>query len=311
MISGRWTRAFFWVGALALNACMTPQLQVYQPTGASALPQRVAVLPFTLEPSLEAAEHPERIFRQVFFNYFSYLGYQDLPPREVDARLQRAGLLPPERLIQADAASLRRALGVDAVIFGRVLDANNLTAGIYAETRLEAELRMLDLRSGRTLWKLDHHEIELSGIAQSTVVSMVQDQIDNSETRYAYYRAAELFSVKAMEQIPDPGRIARRPLRPPVIQSIRANVRPGQVLRPGDEILVEIRGPAGLQASFDIGNARTRLPMREIKPGWYRGRYRIGEQDRLDQALIIGRLVDRNGLVSKKIFRTLVQFEQV
>lgn len=291
---------------LLLGACTTPDIQMVRPLADAGGPSTVAVLPFTLDVKLDKDERPQSIFRKVFYSYFSYLGYRDLKLEEVDRRLKNAGYRSAAAVRQIPHDELKRILGVDAVIFGRVIDANNFTGGLYAETRLEAELEFWDLNRNEKLWVLDHHEIELSGIAQSTIVNMVQDQLNNSETDIAYYRSAEVFAVKAMKKIPDPARLHRRHVHPPVIKSMQANIRPGQVLKEGDLIEVWLEGPKGLTASFDIGSARTYQMMEEISPGVYQGSYSVTKDDRFERALIIGRLQDDEGLIGKKILNTLV-----
>ncbi|MFQ5482466.1 MAG: hypothetical protein ACE5ER_06870 [Nitrospinaceae bacterium] len=283
---------------------MTPRVQVFESAESAGIPKVVAVLPFTMEAGRKVPGHPEKLFRQVFFDYFSYLGYRDLPLEDVDKRLKRAGHWDPVTIFSLPAAELRRILKVDAVVRGRILDANNFTGGVYAETRLEGRLDLVDLNREKVIWQVDHHEIELSGIAQSTVVTMVQDQLANSETQEAYFRAAEAFTVKVLEKIPDPANW--RPPAPqlPGILGIWANVEPGKVLQPGDLIEVTLTGDAGLTATFDIGSARTRLPMKEVRPGVYRGVYQVTPGDHFGQSLIIGRLEDAAGQVRKKVFKT-------
>ncbi len=293
-------------GGLLFSACTTPDIQMVRPLADASGPSTVAVLPFSLEVELDAGERPQSIFRKVFYSYFSYLGYRDLKLEEVDRRLRKAGYRSVQAIHKIPRAELKRILGVDAVIYGRVVDASNFTAGVYAETRLKAELEFWELTGDKPLWVLDHHEIELSGIAQSTIVNMVQDQIINSETDLAYYRSAEVFAVKAMKKIPDPARLHKKHVHPPVIKSMQANLRPGQLLKEGDMIEVLLVGPKGLKASFDIGSDLTYQAMQEIAPGVYQGSYSIKKEDRFERALIIGRLQDHEGLIGKKILNTLV-----
>ena len=306
MLSRPLIRSFFLTACLVLSACTSPDIQLYRPLEETAAPETVAVLPFSIDPQFTGDGNPEVIFRKVFFSYFTYLGYRDMPLDEIDRRLKNAGYRSVAAIHKAPPSQLRRVLGVDAVILGRVVDASNITAGVYAETRLKGEIEFWDLKQNLPIWKLDHHEIDLSGIAQSTIVNMVQDQINNSETQLAYYRSAEVFAVKAMQKIPDPGKLDTQPVHPPVITGLSSNISPGQALKEGDTIEVMLQGPAGLRASFDIGSAITHWPMQEIAPGVYQGAYHVKPEDRFDRALIIGRIQDDHGLIGKKILNTLV-----
>ena len=53
-------------------------------------PYAVAILPFETDEEL-SRDKPDIILREVFFAYFSYLGYADMPPAEVDRKLKAAG----------------------------------------------------------------------------------------------------------------------------------------------------------------------------------------------------------------------------
>jgi len=79
--------------ALVLGACGTANVQVYKKMDPGAsYAGSVAVLPFTTaDDMLEKEKKPHEILREVFFNYFSYLGYTDLPLKEVDRRLEAEG----------------------------------------------------------------------------------------------------------------------------------------------------------------------------------------------------------------------------
>ena len=94
----------------------------------------------------------------MFSNFFSYLGYTDLPPDKVDrklARLIKTGVNPAD--LPND--QLRKILETDAVIRGHVIDATNYTGGIYAETSIQAKIELVDLRSGEVLWETEHTEL--------------------------------------------------------------------------------------------------------------------------------------------------------
>ena len=101
-------------------------------------PKTVAVLPFTLAGPTPEGVSVHRIFRKCFFNYFSYLGYLDMPLETVDNKLQVAGMKKFKQVLELSPERLKEILGVDAVIKGRVLDTSNFTGGIHAELPLKA-----------------------------------------------------------------------------------------------------------------------------------------------------------------------------
>ena len=55
-------------------------------------PNTVAILPFTLAGPTPEGVPVHRLFRECFFNYFSYLGYVDIPLETIDNKLHAAGM---------------------------------------------------------------------------------------------------------------------------------------------------------------------------------------------------------------------------
>jgi len=267
-------------------------------------PLTVAILPFSKEADIPAEEGPDWLLREVFFNYFSYEGYTDIPLDEVDRRLKVGGLTTVEAIKQTPPSELQKILGVDAIINGHILAANNFTGGVYAETRIGATLIMTDLRTGEQLWEVEHTEIESSGILQSSVVAIVQDQVANLEVYDAYYKVAETFTNKVLEQIPDPASARMAGVKLPKIEKIQTNINQNKHFATHDTILVRIIGHPGLTAQFDIGSWKTGIPMKEVTPGRYEGSYEVKPEDYVDKALIIGSLKNKKGFIGKKVYRS-------
>lgn len=300
------------VAALAvcvvLGGCGTANVHVQNNLKpGSPFPRSVAILPFsTAKDVLEKEKKPHEILREVFFDYFSYLGYTDLPLEEVDRRLTEAGMpverddpknytLPPEELA--------KILKVDAVVRGHILRANNFTGGLHSETLINARLEMVDLKTGALVWNVEHEEMDYSGIATPSFIDIVKKQVENAKVQHAYHKTAEAFVVQVVQQIPDPAGLREQEVRLPEITELRTNLRPGRVLKSGEKVRVAFAGPRGHSATFDIGNWKTGIPMLEIAPGRYSGSYEIAEGDRIADALIIASLKDPSGFSGKKYFR--------
>lgn len=289
---------------LALVSCASPKVHVSKYLeNNTASPKSVAILPFTLEKNIKEEESPHTIFRDVFFNNFSFLGYNDMPLDEVDQKLHHAGV-PIEEASKLRHHELKRILGVDAVIRGHLLKVNNFTAGFHAETLIHAKLEMVDLETGNSLWEVDHTERSYSGIASPTIVDIIQEQVENAKVKQAYYKTSEMFCQQVLSQIPDPAADRAGEVKLPTIASIETNVRADRKLKTSDSIYVSMRGQEGLKATFDIGSWRTSIPMKEISPGLYTGTYVIKNGDQVLSAFIIGTLKDQKGLASKKYYKT-------
>ena len=266
-------------------------------------PNTVAILPFTLAGPTPEGVPVHRLFRECFFNYFSYLGYVDVPLETIDYKLQAAGMKKYKEVLGFSPEKLRDILAVDAVIKGQVLETNNFTGGIHAETSIKAKIEMIDLRTGETLWETEHKERIYSGILSPNFVEIIKDQMDNAKVHQALYKTAEMFSIGIMMKIPDPTAVWQKEIRLPEIKSIETNLKPNQKLKPNDRIYVNLIGDAGLKGSFGIGSWKSNIPLKEITPGMYSGSYIVQESDEISSALIVGTLKNAQGLAGKRFYK--------
>ena len=301
-------KEFRWLIGLVLIAfigtgCGTAKVQVYQYVDAETnYPRSVAILPFSYDSEIAEGKRPHRILREVFFSFFSYLGYSDLPLDTIDRKVAptiKAGV----NLNDLSNSQLREMLGTDAVIRGHVMNATNFTAGIYAETSIKAKLKMIDLRTDEVMWETEHNELNHSSIVMPAVIDLIKDQVDNFEVREAYYKAAESFTLKVLKQVPDPSSVRQNEVHLPRIESIEANILGNSKLQPNDLIYVSMEGESGLTAHFDIGSFKSHIAMKEVSPGLYTGSYRVKKGDIIDNALIIGCLTSKQGLTAKKFYK--------
>ena len=291
------------LAVLTLMNCGKARVDVHHDTGKNwDYPETVAVLPFFYDSSLDQNKDTSSIFREAFFNYFSYLGYNDLALDIVDLKLKpiiKTGV----SVNDISNGQLMKTLGVDAVIRGSILNATNFTAGIYAETSIEANLEMIDIRTNKVLWNTKHIESDTSGILTPSLVDFFDDQVNNSKVNEAYNRVAESFVLKILAKIPDPASLRHNEVRLPRIEYIEANIKGNNKLQPNDLIYVSMQGESNLVGHFDIGSFKTGIPMKEVSPGLYTGSYRIKKGDRIDSALIIASLSTKNGLTAKKFYK--------
>jgi hypothetical protein len=66
-------------------------------------------------------------------------------------------------------------------------------------------------------------------------------------------------------------------------------------LQESDVLTVTLKGPAGGRARFDIGTFKTGLPMEEISPGIYEGKYEVQKNDSAKEQDILVRLQAKDG----------------
>ena len=292
--------------ALFFGGCAAAKVKVYLPMEENTIfPRTVAILPFTIAEDVKEKDNPpHHIFREVFFNYFSYLGYTDVALVTIDKRLNEYGVTVSPNPQEMDLATLKKALNADAIVMGHILEANNFTGGFHAETVVRAKLVMLDLTTGESIWDVDHTEMAYSGIAAPSVVDIIQEQIENSKVELAYYKSVEMFSMQVMKQIPDPAKLRYGEVQLPTITRIETNIHPNHKLGANDLIQVRLYGQPGLKATFDIGSWRTSINMKEVAPGLYTGSYTIEAGDHIENAFIIGTLKNKDGFASKKFYKS-------
>ena len=289
--------------ALIGAGCGKARVDIFHEAGDNwDYPKSVAILPFSFDSAVEENKSTHSILRKTFLNYFSYLGYDDIPLNTVDLKLDpimKTGISVDD----ISTGQLMKVLEVDAVIRGHVINSTNFTAGIYAETSIEAKLEMIDLRTNKVLWDTEHMELASSGIGTLSLVDMIEDQTINSEASVAYHQVAESFALKILAKIPDPASLRHNEIRLPRIESVEANIKGSNKLQPGDLIYVSMEGEPALAGHFDIGSFKTGIPMKEVSSGLYTGSYRIKKGDLIDGALIITSLTNKKGLTAKKFYK--------
>ena len=296
--------------ALIVAGCGKARVDIYHEAGDNwDYPKSVAILPFSFDSAVEENKSTHSILRKAFFNYFSYLGYNDIPLNTVDLKL---GAITKTGVTLDDISTdqLMKVLKVDAVVRGHVINSTNFTAGIYAQTSIEAKLEMIDLRTDTMLWNTKHNEIDSSGIITPSLVDFIKGQADNARVRESYNHIAETFALKILSKIPDPASLRQNEVRLPQIASVETNIKGSYKLRPNDLIYVSMKGESGLVGHFDIGNFKTAMPMKEVSPGLYTGSYRVKSGDKIDNALIIASLSNEEGLIAKKFYKKALAIKE-
>jgi hypothetical protein len=250
------------------------------------LPHKVAILPF-----VNKTTNPEAgsIMRKMFYNFFSSLNYLDLEPFVIDDNLKRNDLYQSITAGEAvSATQLAQLLGVDAVIFGEVLDLGKIYALVYSDNSAALKAQMVSCNSEQVIWELEHSvrlqegevPLSLTGLAAAIVKTAISHQ------QASHLQAAAELCMQMIATIPNPEAVTEPP---PRIQALVHNGS-GKLLRPGDYIKVALIGEKNQIASWSIPPLIENLPLKEKEPGVYIGAYRIRSQDRLLHGRIIAYL---------------------
>ncbi len=259
------------------------------------LPRKVAILPFVNKTSNPEAGN---IVRKMFYNFFSSLNYLDLEPFVIDDNLKRNDLYQAITAGESvSAMQLGQLLGVDAVIFGEVLNLGKTYALVYTDNAAALKAQMVRSDSGQVIWELEHSvrlqegevPLSLTGLAAAIIKTAISHQ------QASHLQAAAELCMQMIATIPNPEGVTEPP---PKIQALIHNGS-AKLLQPGDRLKVALIGEKNQIASWSIPPLIENLPLKEKEPGVYIGAYRIRPKDRLPHGRIVGYLRSNKGAGSQ------------
>lgn len=259
--------------ALALGAGACSIAKDRFPGFRSAPPRTFAVL----APEGTFPERGREIFRRILGTCLAERQYQKLDDAIVDAALTRAGFLPgEERWIPADAdlVSAGRTLGADALVLLTGFEDTSVSAAVLYQRGIAGHLRILDVRSGATLWSTDVSTSRLGGLAVESgqVIKALEHNSENG-SELAFVRLASSIAHEIAAEIPEGTAPAELQARP-TIDGLEVAFD-GDRLVPGIEWIATVRGTPRGRAVIGFADLPHEFPLVEESPGLYRGRYRV------------------------------------
>ena len=251
-------------------------------------PIRIAVLPFINKTDKRGAAE---LARASFYDSFVSLNYQDVELGVVDETLAQMAIANGKNPLETSPDIIAAKLKADALFYGTVDNVTKSYLILYAHQKVRVSVRLYDARRravifsdtvtayNRTIAPAD----SIIGILSSIVQTLWH--MNKSENLATYERLAH----RMIEDFPD---IVLSKLNcPQFIQKIKVDT-PAHVLKKGDRVVVTMTATSGKTATFDIGNLRHHIPMREIKSGTYQGLYEVQSGDRLDYAIVNASVTD-------------------
>uniref|UniRef100_A0A7C4EKR0 Tetratricopeptide repeat protein n=1 Tax=Thermodesulfovibrio aggregans TaxID=86166 RepID=A0A7C4EKR0_9BACT len=246
------------------------------------LPKTVAVLPF--ENKTEEKGIANQV-RKSFYNHFSSKPYRDIELSIVDEKIIQLERQTGKSILEIPPQEVCRALGCDGLIYGKVTDYKKIYAVAYSQLGIEAEVWMINTRTGKEVFRIKdsvrYHEggVPLSPLsAVMTAISTAMNIRDIQQVRMI-----NELCYKFNEKIPSPtGIVEERP----VIKEVLTNVKESPFGK-GKVIQVGLEGDRGMVATFDIGNFKKGIPMKETQPGIYIGEYVVLPGDNVKEAPVI------------------------
>ncbi len=261
------------------------------------LPRIVAILPFHNETEEQAIS--EQV-RKVFYNHFSSKPYTDVELTLVDRKVVEIEKSTGKKVADIAPAEVCAALGCDGLVYGKVTSFRKVFAALYSQLNVGAEVRMVDTKTGKEIFRIadsvSYHGGSIPMSPLGALMSALSAAINLREIQQV--RIVNELCHKLNEKIPSPEESEAR-VRP-AIREVITNAAEGP-FRQGKTISVGLEGDGGLVATFDIGNFRKGLPMNEVKPGLYTGRYLVLPGDTTSHMPITASLRKPGGLESQWI----------
>ena len=136
------------IAGFLLTACSIP-VQTIAPNPSNPF-NTVAVLP--IYNATNDVEGPKMV-RELADKRIQRWRYTSKPLNEVDQILKdQMGVTLGSQLELTTAQKLGAALGVDAVLYGYLLNFDDVTTGVYNEKRVRAGFRLVDTKTGKVFW---------------------------------------------------------------------------------------------------------------------------------------------------------------
>ncbi|HCZ11487.1 MAG TPA: hypothetical protein DHV16_04380 [Nitrospiraceae bacterium] len=261
------------------------------------MPRTVAVMPFQNDTKEIGIANQ---VRRAFYNHFSSKPYRDVELGIVDEKIVHLEKSSGKSILDIKPAEICGPIGCNGLVYGKVTDYTKVYAGLYSQLGVEAEVWMINTRTGKEVFRIKdsvrYHEgsVPLSPIG--LIMTAVSTAMNIREIQQV--RMVNELAYKFNEKIPSPEGMAVEDR--PAIKEVLTNVKEGPFGK-GKIIRVGLEGEKGLVAVFDIGNFKKGILMKETKPGIYLGEYLVIAGDNAKDMPIIASLKRPGGYESEWI----------
>ena len=258
------------------------------------LPSSIAILPFANSTeNRDAAD----MLRRALHGHLARTNYDFPHINDIDNRL---ALLDPNQSISLDESKvITDLLGVDALLFGNVLNYDTIYAGLYAQISFEVEM-MLISRDGSLIWQETFEEVSreggISASAWGLLYSLAVTAMHLDDENL--YAVADKLGRNIATKIPQPE--GYQQTRYSYIESV-IHDGANKPLRYGDTLKVGIKGEANKRASVKLQGVDQVFDLQETEPGVYLADIPIAVDWESDGMMVTGYLHSSSGYTSKAI----------
>jgi hypothetical protein len=161
--------------------------------------------------------------------------------------------------------------------------------------------RLIKLQLGSNLANIDGRTVKLDAPATTlrgnTIVPLrfISEALGNKVGWNEMTRTVSLTSSNAPTISINPN---QNPAQAIAINTVTHNAN--QTVKQGDRLIVNVNGTPGCQGSFDVVGIASKLPLREVSPGQYRGEMVVLAGMKTDQATVLATLNKTGKNVTKQ-----------
>ncbi len=274
---------------LGLSACAGIQEVSKGMTGSvleDELPRVVAVMPFQNE--TEEIGIANQV-RKTFYNHFSSKPYRDVELTIVDEKVIHLEKSSEKNILELTPVEICKEIGCDGLIYGKVTEYTKMYAGLYSQLGAGAEIWMVNAKTGKEVFRVrdsvTYHGGTIPTSPLGMIISGVSTAMNISDIQQM--RLINELSHKLNERIPSPSGMAIEDR--PAIKEVLTNAKESPFGK-GRTIKVGLEGEKGMVATFDIGNFKKGILMKETQAGIYVGEYLVMPGDNTKDMPLIASL---------------------
>jgi hypothetical protein len=250
------------------------------------LPGIVAVMPFQNDTKEIGIANQ---VRRAFYNHFSSKPYRDIELAVVDEKIVHLEKSSGKNILDLKPAEICAPIGCNGLIYGKVTDYTKVYAGLYSQLGVEAEVWMINSKTGKEVFRMKDAVRYHEGGVPMSPLGLIMTAVSTARNirEIQQVRMVNELAYKFNEKIPSPEKMAVEDR--PLIKEVLTNIKDGPFNK-GKIIRVGLEGEKGLVATFDIGNFKKGIPMKETNPGIYMGEYLVLPGDNTKDMPIIASL---------------------
>jgi len=133
--------------------------------------------------------------------------YKVMDIKEINERLEKAGISDGGQLVVIDPVKLGKDLGVQGLMFGNVSSFDYTNIGFFTQRKVGLELKLVDTKTGATLWENEattaNRQVALDKEqAKRNFAKGLADQWVDKIAHAPLEEEARLTTIKALKTLP-------------------------------------------------------------------------------------------------------------